>query len=143
MGKATLIRQEHIKKPKHSHSHKEKIKNTKRNQERRELLSQFIPSSTSPTVFTSLFSVLPLLPCKEFHQYYLSRFHTYVLIMIFVFLFLTYFALCNGFQLHPLIKSLTMVSSGKVENKQDEEQSKQKFHFIQTVLTFSLFFIKL
>ena len=46
------------------------------------LLSQFLPPSLSPTVFTSLFSisVFLFLPLTEVHQCYFSRFHTYVLI---------------------------------------------------------------
>ena len=46
------------------------------------LLSQFIPPSPSRTVFTSLFSMSAslLLPCKQVHQYHLSRFHTHALI---------------------------------------------------------------
>ena len=46
------------------------------------LLSQFIPPSPSPSVFTSVFSmsVSPLLSCKQGHQHHLSRFRIYVLI---------------------------------------------------------------
>ena len=45
-------------------------------------LSQFVPLSPSHTVPTSLFSASasPLLPCKQVHQYRLSRIHTYALI---------------------------------------------------------------
>ena len=47
------------------------------------LFSQFIPPSPSTTVSISLFtmSVSPLLPCKWVHQYHLSKFHTYVLLL--------------------------------------------------------------
>ena len=43
------------------------------------LVSPFIPLFPSLTVFTSLFStsVSPFLPCKQVHQYHLSRFHIY------------------------------------------------------------------
>ena len=60
------------------------------------LFSQFVPPSSSPAVSTSLFSVSasPLLPCKQAHQYYLSRFHVHALIYD-IFLFLTYFTLYN------------------------------------------------
>ena len=146
MEKATLIRQEHIKKLTYSPSHKTKInERIKRGTKKEENYSLNLSCPLLPPLCPHVcsLSVLPLLPCKEFHQYHFSRFHIYALIMIFGFLFLTYFALCNRFQLHPLIKSITMVFSGKVENNQHEEQSKQKFHFIQTVLTFSLFFTKL
>ena len=46
------------------------------------LLSQFLPPSPSLTVFSSLFSssVFLFLPLTEVHQWYFSRFHTYVLI---------------------------------------------------------------
>ena len=44
------------------------------------LFSQIIPSSPSLSVSKSLFFVSPLLPCKQDHRYYLSRFHIYVLI---------------------------------------------------------------
>ena len=46
------------------------------------LLSQFIPSSPSFTVSTSLFSTsaFPLLPCIQVPRYDFSRFHIYVLI---------------------------------------------------------------
>ena len=39
--------------------------------------SLIIPSSPSPNVFTSLFSMsaFPLLPCKQIHQCHLSRFY--------------------------------------------------------------------
>ena len=45
-------------------------------------LSQFVPSSPSSTVSASVFSMSSslLLPCKQVHQYHLSRFHIYVLI---------------------------------------------------------------
>ena len=43
--------------------------------------SQFVPTSPSSTVSTSQFSMSAslLLPCREFHQYYLSRFYIYAL----------------------------------------------------------------
>ena len=44
----------------------------------------------------------PLVPCKQFHQYYLSRFHIHSLIYSsFFFLFLTYFTVYNRLQIHP------------------------------------------
>ena len=48
------------------------------------LLSQFVLPSPSPAVFTSPFSTFasPILPCKQFHQYYLSRLHIYAYIYI-------------------------------------------------------------
>ena len=49
------------------------------------LLSQLIPPSPSPAVFTSLLptSASPFLPCREAHRYQFSRFHIYALIYIF------------------------------------------------------------
>ena len=46
------------------------------------LFSQFVSPSPSPTVSASLLfmSVSLLLPCKQIHQYYHSRFHMHVLI---------------------------------------------------------------
>ena len=46
------------------------------------LLSQVIPLSPFPIVSKNLsfMSVSPLLPCKQGHQYHLSRFRIYVLI---------------------------------------------------------------
>ena len=46
------------------------------------VLSQFIPPSPSPPGSTSLFSMSasPLLPCRQVHQYHLSRLHIYALI---------------------------------------------------------------
>ena len=41
------------------------------------LLSQFIPPSLYPVVYTSLFSIVP---CRWIHQYHLSRLCIYVLI---------------------------------------------------------------
>ena len=43
------------------------------------LFSQFVPSSPSPTVFKSLFSMSasPLLPCTWVHQHRLSGLHTH------------------------------------------------------------------
>ena len=47
------------------------------------LFSQIILPSPSPTEFKSLFfmSVSHILPCVQDHQYHLSRFHVYVLII--------------------------------------------------------------
>ena len=61
------------------------------------LFSQFIPPSPSFTVSTKLLSLSASasLPCKEVHQYHLSRFHRHTLIYSIVFLFLTYFTLYN------------------------------------------------
>ena len=55
------------------------------------LLSQVISPSPSLSVTLSLFfmSVSPLLPCKQDHQYHLSRFHIYALIYDICLLFLT------------------------------------------------------
>ena len=46
------------------------------------LFSQIIPPFPFPIESKSLFfmCVSPLLPCKSFHQYHLSRFHVYVFI---------------------------------------------------------------
>ena len=59
--------------------------------------SPFIPPAPSPAVSTSPFSTSAslVLPCKSIHQYHFSRFRIYALIYVFVFLFLTYFTLCN------------------------------------------------
>ena len=56
----------------------------------------FLPLLPCPLT-TSLFSTSasPLLPCKEVHQYHLSRFHIYALIYDVCFLFLTDFTLYN------------------------------------------------
>ena len=61
------------------------------------LLSQFVPPSPSLAEYTSPFSMPAslCLPCKQVDQCYFSRF-PYVYINIFVFLFLTYFTLCNS-----------------------------------------------
>ena len=61
------------------------------------LLSQFVTPSPFPTVSTGLFSMStpPLLPCKEVHQYHLSRVYIYVLIYNICFSLLTYFTLYN------------------------------------------------
>ena len=62
------------------------------------LFSQIIPPSPSPAESKSLFFVSLLLSCM---QGYLSKFHTYVL----VFLFLTYLTLYNRLQFHPPYQS--------------------------------------
>ena len=59
----------------------------------------FIPLTLSSPLSMSIsllsMSVSPLLPCKEILQYHFSRFRIYGLETIFLFLFLTYFTLCN------------------------------------------------
>ena len=58
------------------------------------LLSQFVPSSPSSLCHKSiLIFASAFLSCRYVHQYHFSRFHTYMLIYRFVFLFLTYFPL--------------------------------------------------
>ena len=48
-------------------------------------------------------SVPLFLPCKPVHLYRSSRFHIYVLYMMFVFLFLTYFTQYDSLQVHPCL----------------------------------------
>ena len=63
--------------------------------------SQIIPPSPSPTESKSLLyaSVSLLLSRIQGHHYYLSKFHIYVLVL--VFFFLAYFTLYNRLQFHP------------------------------------------
>ena len=51
------------------------------------LHSQFIPSSPSPAVSTSLFSMSAslFLPCRQVHQYHFSRFHIYAFTIRYLF----------------------------------------------------------
>ena len=82
------------------------------------LLSQVMPPSPSCTVTIHLvfMSVSPLLPCKQDHQYHLSRFYRYALICEFVFLFLTYFIHIIGSIISTALGLIQMCSFLQLSN---------------------------
>ena len=64
------------------------------------LLSQFVPATPSHAVFISLFSVSPLMPCKQVDQYHLSRVYIYVCVHM-PYLFFSFLTLQNSLQVYP------------------------------------------